>query len=155
DQPQIHALFRTTPDGDPLQADAGGVTTFDVSAFLDTGTSGMLLSQETAQGLGINQSQFNGQDVVFGDVGVGGVDSFFVSDPVYTALAPFTPTADVDNINTYQSVYNQTYGPVRTEIAQEPADEILGPLDILGMPLIQNKVMVMDPRPVENIENMH
>src|SRR4051812_28312083 len=78
DQPQIHALFRTTPDGDPLQADAGGVTTFDVSAFLDTGTSGMLLSQETAQGLGINQSQFNGEDVVFGDVGVGGIDNFFV-----------------------------------------------------------------------------
>ena len=156
DQPQIHAFFRTTPNGVPLSADDGfGDTTFDVTAFLDTGTSGMLLSQETAQGLGIASSTFNGQPVVYSDVGVGGSEFFDVSQPVYAALAPFTPSADVDNGLTYQTVYTQTYGPVRTEISQSPADDLVGPLDILGMPLLNGKVMVMDPRPVNDLGNMN
>src|SRR5947207_15464969 len=105
-----------------------GGTSFDVQAFLDTGTSGMLLSQETAQGLGIASSTYNGQPVTYSDVGVGGTEDFDVSQQIYTALAPFTPTADVDNINTYQTVYNQKYGPVRTQINRQPADELVGPL---------------------------
>jgi hypothetical protein len=156
DQPQIHALFRTTANGTPLQASDGfGGFSFDVQAFLDTGTSGLLLSQETAQGLGIASSTFGGQTVTYADVGVAGAELFDVSTPVYAALAPFIPTADVDNINTYQTVYNQTYGPVRTEINRTPADDLIGPLDILGMPVLNGKVMVMNPRPVENLENMY
>src|SRR5712671_7266975 len=57
--PQINAFFRTTPTGAPL--DAGG--TFNVQAYLDTGTSGLLLSQETADALGIFESTYNGQVV--------------------------------------------------------------------------------------------
>jgi hypothetical protein len=156
DQPQIHALFRRSANGTPLQASNGlGGTSFDVQAFLDTGTSGMLLSQETAQGLGINSSTFGGQTVTYSDVGVGGTEDFDVSEPIYTALAPFIPTADVDNINTYNSVYNQKYGPVRVQISRTPADPLVGPLDILGMPLLNGKVMVMDPKPVENLDNIH
>lgn len=156
DQPQIHALFKSTASGAPLTASDGmGGTSFDVQAFLDTGTSGMLLSQETAQGLGIASSTYQGQTVTYADVGVGGAELFDVSTPVYTSLAPFIPTADVDNPATYTSVYNQNYGPVRTQINRTPADDLIGPLDILGMPLLQNKVMVMNPRPVENLENMY
>src|SRR2546421_6292827 len=74
DQPQIHALFRRDLNSDPLMADDGfGNTSFDVQAYLDTGTSGLLLSQETAQGLGISSEvDKNGNPVTFSDIGVGG-----------------------------------------------------------------------------------
>ncbi len=155
DQPQIHAFFRTTANGAPLTATDGGFSSFDVQAFLDTGTSGLLLSQETAQGLGIGSSKFNNQTVTYADVGVAGAELFDVSQQVFTALAPFIPTADVDNPANYNTVYTQKYGPVRTQITRTAADDLIGPLDILGMPLLNGKVMVMDPRPVEQIENMH
>jgi hypothetical protein len=155
DQPQIHAFFRRTANGTPLIAsDPILGDTFDVQAFLDTGTSGMLLSQETAQGLGIASSTYNGTPVDFADIGVGGAEHFDVSEPLYTALSWF-PGTDYDNINTYQTVYNQKYGPLRTEINQTPADELVGPLDIIGMPVLQGKVMVMDPTPVENLDYIH
>src|SRR5947209_310273 len=57
--PQINAFFRTTPTGAPLEADG----TFNVQAYLDTGTSESLLSLETANALGIGPSTYNGQPV--------------------------------------------------------------------------------------------
>src|SRR5207249_5242814 len=110
--------------------------------------------QETAQGLGINSSTFNGQLVDFADVGVGGAEHFDVSTPIYTALSWF-PGTDYDNINTFRTVYNQTYGPLRLEINQTPADELVGPLDIIGMPVLNGKVMVMDPTTVDNLDYIH
>ena len=155
DQPQIHALFRRSAAGTPLSASDGfGGTTFDVTGFLDTGTSATLLSQETAQGLGILSATSGGKPVVFSDVGVGGSENFDVSEPLYSALAPFFPTVDTDNAATFSTVYNQKYGPIRTEISQAPADALIGPLDIFGMPFLQGKVMVMDPLPVNSSNNM-
>src|SRR6266566_3247258 len=90
--PQINAFFRTTPNGTPLEA-AG---TFNVQAYLDTGTSSSLLSLETANALGIDPSTYNNQPVTFFDVGVGGSQDFDVSNPIYGAIAPFTPNADID-----------------------------------------------------------
>jgi hypothetical protein len=148
DQPQIHMLLRRTSSGAPLSgADLFGNTSFDVQAFLDTGTSGMLLSQETAQTLGINSSTYKGQPVAFSDAGVAGAEAFDVSESLYAAFAPFTPSADVDNLATYAKVYAQKLGPVRTEISQQPADDLLGPIDIVGMPALAGKVMVVDPTP--------
>ena len=156
DQPQIHALFRKTPTSDPLAASDGlGGTTFDVSAFLDTGTSATLLSQETAQGLGIQSAVSGGVPVTYSDVGVGGNENFDVSEPLYSQLAPFFPTVGTDNLPTFDTVYNQRYGPIRTEISQSPADSLIGPLDIIGMPYLQGKVMVMDPVPTNNLENIN
>ncbi len=148
DQPQIHAIFRRGASGAPLSANDGlGGTSFNVQAFLDTGTSGMLLSQETATGLGINSQTSRGRPITFSDVGVAGNENFDVSESLYTALAPFTPSADVDNEATYNQVYSQKFGPLRTEIARTAADDLIGPLDIIGMPALAGKVMVIDPTP--------
>lgn len=155
DQPQTHVLFKRTPTSDPLAASDGfGGTTFDVTAFLDTGTSATLLSRETAQGLGIQSATSAGVPVTYSDVGVGGNENFDVSEPLYSQLAPFFPTVGTDNLPTFDTVYNQRYGPIRTEISQTPADALIGPLDIIGMPYLQGKVMVMDPVPTNNLENM-
>ena len=153
DQPQIHAYLTRSANGAPITASAGGVSSFDIQAFLDTGTSEVLLSQETAQALGINAEMVNGQPVVFTDVGVAGGQTSDVSEPLYTALAPFTATADVDNPATYQSVYTEQFGPLRAEMTTTPADDLIGPLDIFGMPVLQGKVMVMDPKPVQDPNN--
>ena len=88
DQPQTHTLFKLSPTSDPLAASDGvGGTTFDVTAFLDTGTSATLLSQETAQGLGIASATSGGIPVTYSDIGVGGSQDFDVSQSLYTQLA--------------------------------------------------------------------
>jgi hypothetical protein len=157
DQPQIHAAIYRSGDTQPISAsDGSGGTSFDVQAFLDTGTSGFVLSHETAQGLGIASEQVNGQPATYSDFGVVGSEDFDISEPIHFALAPFQPNADVDNVNDWTTVYNQTVGPVRTEINRQPADDVIGPLDIIGMPAMQNKVVVMDPTPVDQLaDNMH
>lgn len=157
DQPQIHALLERPGTSQPLSADDGfGGTTFDIQAFLDTGTSSFILSQETAQGLGVQSEAVNGQNATYTDFGINGGEDFDISEPLNIALAPFTPNADVDNPADWQTVYNQSLGPVRTEINRQAADELVGPIDIIGMPALQNKVMVMDPTPVDTgLANMN
>lgn len=150
DQPRINAYITRTPGGAPLAADlGGGFETFNIQAFFDTGASGILLSNNTADLLGIQRSTFNGQDVVFSDVGVAGTDDFNVSELLYISLARFHPDADVDNPDNLAE-YNQTFGQVRTQIGPigvEP-DPVLGDLDVFGAPLMVGKVVVMDPKPV-------
>src|SRR5436309_15554837 len=70
DQPQIHGFFRRNPNDPPLMGSASGLSSFDVQGFLDTGTSEILLSQETAQALGIRSEVVNGQTVTFTDIGI-------------------------------------------------------------------------------------
>src|SRR3954452_7957705 len=146
DQPQINTIFRTSPNGNPLGG-TGPDDGLDVKAFLDTGTSASLLSQESADALGITPASYNGQPIVFFDVGVAGGAPFDVSNPVYGAMAPSRSLFDGD---LPVEDFNQTFGPTRVEINQTPADDLLGPLDIIGMPALQGKVMVMDPTPLNS-----
>ena len=154
DQPQVHAFFRRGPNDAPLPASASGISSFDVQGYLDTGTSDVLLSQETAQSFAINNETFNGQTVTYSDVGIAGSQQFNVSEPLYTALAPFQPTVDADNINDYQTVYSQTYGPLRIAINTLPAGSTIGRLDVFGTPVLQGKVLVMDPKPLNDPNNL-
>jgi hypothetical protein len=88
------------------------------------------------------------EEVFFQDVGVGGGELFNVSEPLYVSVAPFGNSAEVDDINTYEQVYNHTVGPLRTQIRTTPADDLEGPLDVFGMPTMAGKVMVFDVRPL-------
>ena len=149
DQPRINALLRRAPMGAPL---AGfdiifGDTIFNFQAFYDTGTSGTVLSDATADFLGVQRAQFGGSDVMFEDVGVGGSAVFKVSEPLYISLAPFSPLADINNPITESDVYDQTFGPLRTQVGGNVT--LLGGIDILGMPTMQGKVVVIDPKPLD------
>ncbi|HEX5242492.1 MAG TPA: hypothetical protein VFW23_04445 [Tepidisphaeraceae bacterium] len=158
DQPQVNVLFRRSPDGPALLATDPftGDTSFDVQAFLDTGTSGVLLSAETTAGLGINQIFDNGTPINFYDVGVVGTSAFNVSEPLYADIAPFSPNVD----GTDESTFTQKGGPYHVELNPVPvsgsvsssADE---PIDIAGMAVLQNKVMVMDPKPPDTLNFMN
>jgi hypothetical protein len=158
DQPRTYALFQRTPDTDPLTATDPlfGIETFTVEAYYDTGASGVLVSKETADALGIRRATYNGQPVEFADVGVAGADYFDVSEPLYISLAPYGVERDLDNFATYPDVYTQTFGPLRTQVSQNAADDMLGlePLDVFGMPTMRGKVIVMDARPPSSDEDL-
>jgi hypothetical protein len=141
DQPQIHVIFRDSPNGNPLGGDSPN-DGLDVAAFLDTGTSGTLLSQESASALGIDSATYDGQPVQFTDVGIAGSAPFDVSTPLYGNMAPYTTLYGSDMP---VSAYTQSFGPISIELNPEPADDLIGPLDIMGMPTMAGKVMVLDP----------
>ncbi|MEQ9461726.1 MAG: hypothetical protein RIG82_12320 [Phycisphaeraceae bacterium] len=153
DQPRINAAIRLPGSATPLTALAedffGDIfETFNIQAFYDTGASGILVSTQTADALGLPRQQFGGQDVIFEDVGVGGASPFNVSDEVFIDLAPYTPDANIDNASSYTSVYDHSFGPVRTQIGPIGATDnpLLDGLDVFGMPLFQNKSVHMDAR---------
>jgi hypothetical protein len=151
DQPRVNALLRRTPDGDPLTDVLFG-DIFNIQAFYDTGTSGMVLSDVTADFLGVTRARFPepaGPLVVFEDVGVGGSSTFNVSEPLYIDVAPFHPLADINNPTSASTVYDQRFGPLRVQIGGTVIP-LLGGLDIFGMPAMQGKVVVMDPKPLDD-----
>ena len=154
DQPQTHVYLQpavsngaggTTP-GNILEVNDGyGDEVYDIQGFLDTGTSGVLLSLETQEGLGVDLQ--NG--ITFDDVAVGGVDTYNVSTPYYLSAAPFSIDNDVEvgNDPPPTSAYMPVTGAIRLQTTQTPADELIGPLDIFGMPVMEGQVVVMDLRP--------
>ena len=148
-QPLIYYYLKRPADTAPISVSDGlGGTSFTNQGYLDTGTSGVVLSQETAQGLGINDQTSNGQPVNFTDIGIGGGQVFGVSEPLDTGMAPYNPNTDIDNLSDYQTVFNQTYGPLRFETTRQPSADPFDPTDIIGMPVMMGKVVVMDPKPI-------
>jgi hypothetical protein len=156
DQPRVNVLVSRTPgNSNPIEATDpdSGDSSFDIQAFLDTGTSSDLLSQETSSELGVNNEQVNGQDVIYADTGVAGDVLFNVSEPLYPSIAPFSPVID----GTDASTYTQSSGPFRFEVNPNPIPDpdLEDPIDIVGMPVMQGKVMVMDPKPVDGLDLMN
>jgi len=162
DQPRVNVLLRRDPKGKPLVTAGGkdsdvGAKVFNVEAFLDTGASGFVLSSNTAKALGIRREtvgNVQGADpVVFEDVGVGGTDEFHVSEPLHAMLAPFHPGTDTDNVETLDD-YRTPVGPLRAQVGPINAgglgimEMVLGNLDIVGMPAMKGKVVVLDPKPL-------
>jgi hypothetical protein len=152
DLPQTHA-FLTDSDGDVLSGyDIQDDPTYDIEAYLDTGTSGILLSQETQEGFGVDLATYDGQPVTFQDIAIGGSTTYSVSVPYTVNIAPFSTNDDqsLDNPVPPQSAYTNTYGPVQFEVSQTPDPDVglgLPPTDVFGMAVMQNKVTVIDMRP--------
>jgi hypothetical protein len=157
DQPRINAGIEV--DGQILTVDVGsGEPVFaNMEAFLDTGASGILISNGSADLLELVRAQHGGETVVFSDVGVAGGSQFNVSNPLTLHLAPYSPEIDSLAGEFDPTVYNQSFGPLRTQIGVPPVDDnvdpiqlILNTLDVFGMPVMRDKVVVMDPKPVNN-----
>src|SRR5437016_4929605 len=94
DQPRVNIHLRRTVNGEAMMAKAEGEKTINIQAFLDTGASGVLLSGKTAEALGVKQNtaRINGKDspVQFTDIGVGGGDTFGVSERLFVFVAPYS-----------------------------------------------------------------
>jgi hypothetical protein len=156
DQPRINVLVRTEANGKPLMAKANGEEGFNIEAFLDTGASGLLLSKQTADALHVQAEMAIGADaksqpIVFTDVGVAGGDKFHVSQPLFFSFAPFHPHAAVEDPGSYKV----TVGPVRAQISTSVGllEMLGGGLDVVGMPAMQGKVMVIDAKPVNTFSD--
>ncbi len=162
DQPRINLCLRRAPNAAPLQPAGAQKSTkkddlfsglldsglpCNVQAFLDTGSSGILISPRTADALGVQREQAEGKNARFHDIGVGGDDQFNISEPLYVAIAPFRggPPAGVEQ-------YTIAAGPLRTQVGPLGGgmlQMLTGGLDVLGMPLLRGKVIVLDPKPVD------
>jgi len=161
DQPQTHVYLQTavsngqggTMPGSVLEVNDGyGDEVYDIQGFLDTGTSGVLLSLETQEGLGVGLE--NG--ITFNDVAVGGVDTYNVSTQYYLSAAPFSIDNDIEIGNDPPpiSAYSPVTSAIRMQTNQNAADEFVGPIDIFGMPVMQGKVVVLDFRPANDPNNL-
>jgi hypothetical protein len=175
DQPQINMLVRNVVNGVAGAPQVGSTldigfdnqgnpiivtnTTVNITAYLDTGSSTMLISHDTADtwvdsnNQGIPNSTYNGQTVGFADIGVGGAANFNVSKPVVVQLASYTPTVN--------SAVASTTSTALYDPQQIPAQLVIGPnsdgtdtlqgfgtsdVEVVGMPALAGKVMVVDTK---------
>ena len=179
DQPQVNVLLRPSATDDPwIYDDVFVGQGFNVNAFLDTGASGILINGDSAAALyrpgntsatDLPRQTFNGKPVYFEDVGVAGGDRFTISQPIHVSVAPYHPDID-QKISDSQDQFNAQgnfngvdlsyYGTkvdgIRAQVsAPNPDPNNPSPLDgvnVLGMPVMKNKVVVMDARPVNTLQ---
>lgn len=155
DQPQINAII-TDPATGTVLSTTGGYSV--IQAYLDTGTSSIVLSNSTWTGLGITQSTSGGQDVTFNDVAIGGTTPFYVSTPYDISTAPFSVNTDQTLGGTPPplSAFGNTIGPDQMELTEQPnpLSSLTGATDIMGMPVMEGKVTVLDIGPANNFASV-
>lgn len=149
DQPKVNvalSLNGTTalisPDGVDPNNPLHTVPTINFQAFFDTGTSGILLSKETAQSFGIQTLKVGAVDIVFSDIAVGGEATFNVSQAMYVNLAPINSSVNAETF----SNYTQQFGPLNAQVSQNFAGLFSEPVDVIGTPAMAGKVVVIDSR---------
>jgi hypothetical protein len=159
DQPRINIHLRREIKGKALTTGTGKKdeeSAINIQAFLDTGASGILLSGKTASALGVKHENAKGakSDVAvrFHDVGVGGTDAFDVSEKLFIFIAPYSTKSEPDQ----ESEYPLSVGPVRTQISSGAGliEMLTGGLDVLGVPAMKGKIVIIDPKPVDKFDDM-
>ena len=157
DQPQINAII-TKPSNGKVLATSGGYSV--IQAYLDTGTSSIVLANSTWNSLGISPATVNGQNVVFNDVAIGGTTPFYVSSSGYDiSTAPFSVNTDQTLGGTPPplSSFGNTVGPANLELTEQPSSTsiLTGATDIMGMPVMDGKVTVLDIGPANHLANLN
>jgi hypothetical protein len=175
DQPQINMLVRNVVNGVAQTPQVGETLdigfdnqgnpiivetqTVNITAYLDTGSSGILISSDTAStwvdssNNGIPNSTYNGQTVGFADIGVGGTANFTVSKPVALQLAPYTPTVNTAVASTTSTAqYYSQQIPAQLQVGpnSDGSNSLDGlgtdDVEVVGMPALTGKVMVVDTK---------
>jgi hypothetical protein len=152
DQPRIFLQVRRGPGGPALSVKVEKEQTAAIEAFLDTGASGIVIADSTAKALKLKSEQMGGKKATYEDVGVGGSEEFGVSEPLWISVAPYSSNTDGDN----DADYSRPIGPMRTQLKPGGGllDMLTGGMDILGMPGMQGRVIVMDCRPVAKMDKI-
>ncbi len=137
DLPRIYFLFKREPNGPPLEY----MGSFELNyAFLDTGASGILMSRETAEFMELAIEP----EAQYVDAGVAGEEYFDVSELLYIG------TADFNALDPYEPDIYTLSGAWRFQINQNYADFF--PIDILGMPVMAGRTVVLDPSGTNNLD---
>ena len=139
DLPRILFVLKREPTSPPLRPN----TRFEVNyAFLDTGASGVILSRETADLMHVAVHP----TARFTDVGVGGVEHFAVSEPLYLGIAGYGEQRPAD-----PGIY-KTIGQGRFQVRENKAGLLGQALDIIGMPAMLGRVAVLDSGATNTLE---
>jgi hypothetical protein len=133
DIPHIWALLRRSPDGEPLETEEFGF--LPINAYLDTGASGILISRDTRDLLGVTKEP----GAIFVDAGVGGDEYFEVSEILYFGVADF----DISD-SPGPALFTNQYGPWRCQLTIDDSD-LGNPIDLFGVPVMAGKVVVLYP----------
>jgi hypothetical protein len=134
DLPTIYFLLKDTPEGLPRTSLQNGGEFAVNYGYLDTGASGILLSRETAEDM-----QVAIENAQFVDTGIGGDEYFNVSEPLHIG------TLDADSATPDNPDIYRLNGPWRFQVNQEYADLLMGPMDILGIPVMAGQTVVITP----------
>lgn len=131
DLPRIFFVLKREPVSFPLMPNRS----FEVNyAFLDTGASGVVLSRETTDLMHVAIHP----TAKFTDVGIGGVEHFDVSEPLYLGIAGYDQQHPED-----PRVY-RIIGRGRFQVRDNTAGLLEEPLDVIGMPAMLGRVVVLD-----------
>ena len=160
--PQIHAILTDPSTGTILQGNgayggygsyssslSGSGPYYDIQGYLDTGTSGILLSQGAQQGLGVKLATYNGTPVTYTDTGLGGAASYNVSTAYVVATAPVSSGNYGSQPPT--TAYTNNIGAVRMETST--GGGYSGGYNIFGLPVMQGKVTVFHPGNFTDLTN--
>jgi hypothetical protein len=100
-----------------------------------------MLSRETANLLGVGVEP----NARFVDIGIGGDEYFDVSEPLYIGLA------DYEEKNPYDPDVYKILGPGRVQVKREPAGLLGQPLDVIGVPAMAGRVVVLNRSATANL----
>jgi hypothetical protein len=172
DQPRVSVMLRRSSNGAPLKAktgadaglakmlgiDAGPDQTATFAAYLDTGASGISISKTTADSMGIGVLTAGARPqsprILFHDVGVGGTDEFHVSEPLHLSWGAYQALGGSEAEGAFRAMggpWNCQIGPLSGGGLLE---SMVGSIDVVGMPAMMNKVVVIDPRAVNTFSDV-
>lgn len=145
--PELNGSVQPTTGGSPYRIDIlGDIAQINTEpAYLDTGTSGIIISDFVYQNWTRNNAQIPiDPGVTFFDLALGGTVEFGVTMPVNVRLAS-SASLNTESISQYETVYDQAYSSVRLQVAPPTGNEFdVGP-NIYGMPVMVGKTAVIDP----------
>ena len=131
-------------------------STFAIEAFLDTGASGVTLSKQTSEGLGIVGISAPGTKtpVKFFDVGIGGEEPFDVSPPLIIKTCDYGGNIDGEGIDRYAPLADAK--PVQISLRGDAGmmEALTGGTDIAGMPVMMGRVVVVDAKPLKDFDKL-
>jgi len=158
DQPELYCLL--TDDGQVI-TDGGEPVIFE--AFIDTGASGFVISHLLATGeggipsLGLDAADFIGQ---FTETGISGTETGDVTRGFGVSVSNITPgtvsSIDLTDFNDYGqfNLWTRRSAGLGELLDLGPIGAITDPLNVVGMPVISQRTMVMDPSTMDTLGRM-
>ena len=163
DQPRLYALI-----SDPLQGggfitwqnpDDGAIEPVLLPVFVDTGASGFAISHLNATGdldqpdLGLDAADYIGP---FTETGVGGEEAGDVSRPLGVWVRSGPPSESGEMLPSEFVPFGDFNLWVRRETGAGEYNDFLGadPINLVGMPAIRQRRLLLDPTPMEAMDPM-
>jgi hypothetical protein len=114
-----------------------------ITAYLDTGASGCVLSKATARRFGVEHER----DAAFHEIGLHGESVVDIS----VALDVFAAIAEADKKQQAAEALTRMLKGARFQISRETPPallQLMGELNVIGMPAIRTAVIEIDPAPM-------